>query len=103
VYFLGTNAQGEVALYRGLPYELPLGINLYSEQSSIPVQEGTLSEDRQRAVTGHTLRSKGDATSLVDDIEQKEAAAQQAAARAAAKQAAQQRKAAAGAKRTQNR
>jgi protein phosphatase len=68
VYFLGTDSQGNVALYRGLPYELPLGISLYSEQYSIPVQEGTLSEDRQRAVTGHTLRGKGDATNLVDDI-----------------------------------
>ncbi|MDX6606773.1 MAG: family protein phosphatase [Solirubrobacterales bacterium] len=68
VYFLGTDSQGNVALYRGLPYQLPLGINLYSEQYSVPVQEGTLSEDRQRAVTGHTLRGKGDATSLVDDI-----------------------------------
>ena len=68
IYFLGTNDQGNVAVYRGLPYELPLGINLYSEQSSIPVQVGTLSEERQRAVTGHELRSNGDATSLVDDI-----------------------------------
>jgi serine/threonine protein phosphatase PrpC len=68
VYFLGTDSQGNVALYRGLPYSLPLGISLYSEQLSIPVQEGTLSEDRQRAVTGHTLRGKGDATNLVNDI-----------------------------------
>ncbi|MGA8218720.1 MAG: hypothetical protein WB771_09150, partial [Solirubrobacterales bacterium] len=68
VYFLGTGDQGNVALYRGLPYTLPLGISLYSKQYSIPVQEGTLSEDRQRAVTGHTLRGKGDATDLVNDI-----------------------------------
>jgi PPM family protein phosphatase len=70
VYFLGTNDEGNVALYRGLPYELPLGINLYSEQSSIPVQEGTLSEDRQRAVTEHELRGKDDAADLVIDIQQ---------------------------------
>jgi serine/threonine protein phosphatase PrpC len=69
VYFLGTDNQGNVALYRGLPYQLPLGISLYSKQDSIPVQVGTLSEDRQKAVTGHTLRGKGDATDLVDDIE----------------------------------
>ncbi len=68
VYFLGTDNQGDVALYRGLPYQLPLGISLYSKQYSIPVQEGTLSEERQKAVTGHTLRGKGDATDLVDDI-----------------------------------
>jgi protein phosphatase len=71
VYFLGTDQDGNVALYRGLPYQLPLGISLYSKQSSIPVQVGTLSEGRQRAVTGHTLRAKGDATDLVNDIEQR--------------------------------
>jgi PPM family protein phosphatase len=68
VYFLGTDNQGNVALYRGLPYQLPLGISLYSKQYAIPVQEGTLSEERQKAVTGHTLRGKGDAADLVDDI-----------------------------------
>jgi PPM family protein phosphatase len=68
VYFLGTDNQGEVALYRGLPYSLPLGISLYSKQYSVPIEEGTLSEERQRAVTGHTLRGKGDATDLIDDI-----------------------------------
>ncbi|MGC1812891.1 MAG: hypothetical protein WA696_01990, partial [Solirubrobacterales bacterium] len=57
-----------VALYRGLPYTLPLGISLYSKQYSVPVQEGTLSEERQKAVTGHTLRAKGDATDLINDI-----------------------------------
>ena len=68
VYFLGTDNQGEVALYRGLPYSLPLGISLYSKQYSVPIQEGTLSEERQRAVTGHTLRGKGDASDLINDI-----------------------------------
>jgi PPM family protein phosphatase len=68
IYFLGTDDQGNVAVYRGLPYELPLGVSLYSKQYSTPVQEGALSEDRQRAVTGHTLRGKDDATSLADDI-----------------------------------
>jgi PPM family protein phosphatase len=68
IYFLGTDNQGDVAVYRGLPYTLPLGISLYSKQYSIPVQVGTLSEERQKAVTGHTLRGKGDATDLADDI-----------------------------------
>lgn len=68
IYFLGTDNQGNVALYRGLPYTLPLGVSLYSKQYSIPVQEGTLSEARQDAVTGHTWRGKGDATDLIEDI-----------------------------------
>jgi PPM family protein phosphatase len=69
VYFLGTDYQGNVALYRGLPYQLPLGISLYSKQYAIPIQEGTLSEERQKAVTAHTLRGKGDATNLIQDIQ----------------------------------
>jgi PPM family protein phosphatase len=69
IYFLGTDGQGNVAVYRGLPYQLPLGISLYSKQYAIPVQVGTLSEERQKVVTGHTLRGKGDATDLAGDIE----------------------------------
>jgi PPM family protein phosphatase len=71
IYFLGTDDGGNVAVYRGLPYELPFGVSLYSKQYSIPVQEGALSEDRQSAVTGHTLRGKDDATSLATDIQQR--------------------------------
>jgi PPM family protein phosphatase len=74
VYFLGTDDQGRVALYRGLPFELPLGANLYSEQYSIGVQAASLSVERQEAVTGHDLRSKDDAADLVTDIEQTEGA-----------------------------
>ncbi len=74
VYFLGTDDSGRVALYRGLPYELPLGINLYSEQEVIGVQASTLSPERQEVVTAHKLRSKDDAVDIVDDIEQREGA-----------------------------
>jgi serine/threonine protein phosphatase PrpC len=90
IYFLGTDDQGNVALYRGLPYELPLDVNLYSKQESIPVQVGTLSEERQSAVTGHDLRGEGNATDLINDIDQREGAAQRAAAAQAARQAAKQ-------------
>jgi PPM family protein phosphatase len=90
IYFIGTDDQGDVAVFRGLPYELPLGVNLYSKQSSIPVQVGTLSEERQRAVTDHELRGEGDATDFINDVNQREGAAQRAAAAQAAQQAAQQ-------------
>jgi protein phosphatase len=72
VYFLGTDSGGRVALYRGLPYDLPLGIDLYSKQSSIAVQTDTLSPERQKVVTDHTMRSHGDATDILTDIEQRE-------------------------------
>jgi PPM family protein phosphatase len=72
VYFLGTDEAGRVALYRGLPYELPLGIDLYSEQTSIGVQAATLSAERQEVVTEHKLRSEDDAHDILDDIESRE-------------------------------
>jgi PPM family protein phosphatase len=70
VWFLGTDDSGRVALYRGMPYELPFGIELYEERYAIPIQTSSLPPRRQDAVTGHNLRSHGDAASLVEDIEQ---------------------------------
>ena len=72
VYFLGTDDGGRVALFRGLPYELPLGIDLYSEQYSIGVEAASLSPERQEVITEHQLRDKEDAVDLVEDIEQNE-------------------------------
>ncbi|MCO5316208.1 MAG: Stp1/IreP family PP2C-type Ser/Thr phosphatase [Solirubrobacterales bacterium] len=72
VWFLGTDQAGRVALYRGLPYELPFGLDLYSIRYSSPIQTDSLDQQRQRAVTGHSLRSKSDATSLIEDIESRE-------------------------------
>jgi len=69
VWFLGTDSSGRVALYRGLPYELPLGIDLYQQHYSLPVQTDALTRKRREAVTGHDLRSHADAVSLVEDIE----------------------------------
>jgi PPM family protein phosphatase len=75
VYFLGTDEDGRVALFRGLPYELPLGVDLYSEQYSIGVQAASLSPERQEVVTEHKLRSEDDATDIINDIEQREGSA----------------------------
>jgi PPM family protein phosphatase len=72
VYFLGTDDDGRVALFRGLPYELPLGIDLYSEQLSIGVPASSLSPERQDVVTEHKLRSEDDARDIVADIEDRE-------------------------------
>jgi PPM family protein phosphatase len=72
IWFLGTDDAGRVALYRGAPYELPFGIELYEERYSIPVQTEALPARRQGAVTGHDLRSREDAVSLIEDIEKTE-------------------------------
>jgi len=69
VWFLGTDESGRVALYRGLPYELPFGVNLYEERYASPIQTESLPTRRREATTGHDLRSRDDAVSLVEDIE----------------------------------
>jgi protein phosphatase len=70
VWFLGTDNGGRVALYRGLPYEFPFGVELYEERYASPIQTSSLPLRRQDAVSGHDLRSGGDAASLVEDIEE---------------------------------
>ena len=78
VYFLGTDEGGRIALYRGLPYDLPAGIELYSEVYSSPTQVASLPEDRQDEVTNHELRGRDDAESLITDLEETAAEAQPA-------------------------
>jgi protein phosphatase len=82
VWFLGTDDGGRVALYRGLPYELPFGLELYAERYASPIQTSSLPPRRQDAVSGHDLRSHDDAASLIEDIEtsaEKKSAAERAA------------------------
>ena len=69
VYFLGIDEGGRVTLYRGLPYDLPLGIELYSEVYSVPVQASSVPVDRRESLTDHDLRSRDDAVDLLDDLE----------------------------------
>jgi PPM family protein phosphatase len=80
VYFLGTDEGGRLALFRGLPYELPLGIDLYSESYSTPVSVEALPPERRTVATNHELRSRDDAVSLLEDLQR---AAEEEAATAA--------------------
>ena len=68
-YFVGTNDSGLVTVYNGVPYDLPLGIELYSEEYVSPVPARTLPERNRSRILDHQLRSKGDATDLVRQIE----------------------------------
>ena len=69
VYFVGATNDGFVAVYRGLPYDLPAGVKLYSVnyESGMPADE--LSAAQKRTITGHKLRSKNDAQDLVRQLE----------------------------------
>ena len=68
IYFLGTDEGGRIALFRGVPYELPFGLRLYDERYSSPVQADSLPAERQGSVRDHDLRSRGDAVSLIEDL-----------------------------------
>jgi len=69
VYFVGTSNDGFVTVYRGLPYDGPAGVDLYSVNylSGVPVSE--LPAGQRRLVTEHKLRSRDDAQDLVRQME----------------------------------
>jgi protein phosphatase len=69
VYFVGQDDRGLVTLYRGVPYDLPLGIDLYDSVyvSSTPAR--ALTPQQRRRVLDHQLRSRDDAADLVRRLE----------------------------------
>jgi PPM family protein phosphatase len=69
VYFLGTNSRGLVTLFRGVPYRLPGNVPLYSSQFVSGVSASTLTPKRRRTLLDHSLRSEGDAATLIRDLE----------------------------------
>jgi PPM family protein phosphatase len=69
VYFVGTNEAGLVTLYRGLPYELPFGIELYEEEYASSVPARAIPRRRRRRVLDHEWRGREDAVDLMRAIE----------------------------------
>ncbi|HET9105062.1 MAG TPA: Stp1/IreP family PP2C-type Ser/Thr phosphatase [Solirubrobacteraceae bacterium] len=69
LFFLGTNAQGIVTVYRGLPYDLPLGIRLYETVYVSGVPATSIPAARRAKLFDHQLRSQNDAISLVHAAE----------------------------------
>src|SRR4051794_660842 len=71
VFFVGVDeSRGSVVtLYKGLPYDLPLGIRLYSPVRHSGVTLQSLPAARRATFTNHKLRAKDDAESLVKAAE----------------------------------
>lgn len=69
VHFVGAGPDGFVAVYRGLPYDLPLGLRLYERvySSAVPVAE--LPPAGRGPLLNHRLRSGEDARDLVRKLE----------------------------------
>ena len=64
VYFVGTNDAGLVTVYQGIPYELPLGINLYTEDYASGMPARAIPRARRTRVLDHEWRSRADAVDL---------------------------------------
>jgi serine/threonine protein phosphatase PrpC len=69
LYFVGTNSGGIVTVYRGLPYDLPLGVKLYETFYTSGVPASMVPADRRAALFNHDLRSQSDATKLIMNLE----------------------------------
>jgi PPM family protein phosphatase len=69
VYFLGVDDTGTVTVYRGVPYELPLGIELYETEYVSGVRLEQVPEARRATFTDHQWRSEQDAKDLVSQLE----------------------------------
>jgi protein phosphatase len=69
VFFVGTNGDGMITVYRGLPFELPAGLKLYSKYSISGVPAATVPPARRDQLLDHRLRSRTDARDLVHELE----------------------------------
>ncbi|HET8977825.1 MAG TPA: Stp1/IreP family PP2C-type Ser/Thr phosphatase [Solirubrobacteraceae bacterium] len=68
-FFLGTNSDGIVTIYRGFPYDLPLGVHLYEQWYVSGVPISAVPADRRGQLLNHQLRSQNGAVSLVHAAE----------------------------------
>ena len=68
LYFLGTNSQGIVTVYRGLPYRF-VGVNLYETYYTSGLPAALIPKSRRSVILNHHLQSQADATKLVMNLE----------------------------------
>jgi protein phosphatase len=69
VYFVGTSDAGLVTLYKGVPYELPLGLDLYEEEYQSGVPARAIPAARRDRVLDHEWRGHDDAVDLMRTLE----------------------------------
>ena len=68
---MGTDPRDDrtVAIFRGLPYELPFGIDLYERWYASGVTLEQVPPARRATFTDHQLRSRDDVEDLVRALE----------------------------------
>ena len=63
--FIGVDKSGYVAVYQGVPWNLPFGIHLYREVYTSRLLAAEIAQPGRKKLFDHTLRSRGDAEKVV--------------------------------------
>lgn len=69
IYFINTDDRGQVTIYNGLPYTLPLGIRLYTPYFVSGVTVAEISPLERTRLFNNQLRSQRSAATLVNQLE----------------------------------
>jgi protein phosphatase len=65
--FVGVDTRGYVAVYQGVPWNLPFGIHLYREVYTSRLLAAELSQADRRKLFDHTLRGRNEAEDTIKD------------------------------------
>jgi PPM family protein phosphatase len=68
--FIGVDKSGYVAVYQGVPWNLPFGIHLYREVYTSRLLASEVSRPSRKKLFDHTLRSRADAENVVKQYSQ---------------------------------
>jgi PPM family protein phosphatase len=69
LFFIATDPQGIVTIYRGFPYNLPGGVHMYETFYVSGVPASIVPADRRGQLLNHQIRSQSDASNLVRELE----------------------------------
>lgn len=69
VYFVGIDDRGLLTVYRGLPYEGPMSLNLYTTEYTSTEPAGRLTPAQRKQLLDHRLRNREDALDLIKQVE----------------------------------
>ena len=69
MYFVGVASNGSVAVFQGLPWDLPFGLKLYTSAYVTGLTPAQLPAKRREELLDHKLRSHDDAFDLARQLE----------------------------------
>ncbi len=69
VFFVGTDSNGLITVYQGLPYRLPGGIDLYTTDYVSGVSASMLTPQRRHTLLDHSLRTEANVGALIRQLE----------------------------------